>query len=265
MLRERPADSERPRRAPIDELLRLLETAFPAARTGSLEELEFRARIVPFTRGQELSAQDRGGRFIAVLRGALAIRRLGRNGKQTTIRIARGPCFSGLAVSAEIGAIATTCGLTDGIAAVWPSATLRWLATADAGLSLGLLDLNHACIVDLITRIDELTFEDARHRLAEVLLEHEDIAFDDNRPTLSRQELAEVVGVSNEMTGRILREFEEAGAVRRPNHLGLQLTDRAYLASLAGTSCAPSGCAPLQMAGRERPRIAAVEAANSVA
>jgi CRP-like cAMP-binding protein len=266
MLRDRLVDTDRPRPAVLDELPRLLAHAFPAARTGTLQDLEVRARIVPFTRGQQLSAQDRGGRFLAVLRGALAIRRLSRNGKQTTIRIARGPCFSGIAVPEEIGAIATSSGLTEGVAAIWPSATLRWLATADPGLGVGLLDLNHACIVDLITRIDELTFEDARHRLAEVLLEHEDIAFDDIRPGLSRQELAEVVGVSNEMTGRLLREFEDAGALRRPTHLGLRLMDRSYLESLAGPSCESlAGRGRIASGDREPVAVSIVGASPAVA
>lgn len=233
MLRSRPSVYERPRRAPIDALVHLLANAFPSARTGTLDDLELRARIVPFCRGQELAGQDRDGRFLAVLRGTLAIRRIGRHGKQTTIRIARGPCFSGLATRDDVGGIATTSGLSDGVAAIWRASTLRWLATADPGLGVGLLDLNHACILDLVTRLDELTFEDARYRLADTLLVHEDIAFDETRPCLSRHELAEVVGVSSEMTGRILREFEEAGAVRRTNHLGLVLVDRAYLEDLA--------------------------------
>jgi hypothetical protein len=136
---------------------------------------------------------------------------------------------------------------------------------ADPGLGLGLLDLNHACILDLVARIDELTFEDARHRLAQVLLEQEDIAFDEVRPSLSRHELAEVVGVSNEMTGRILRELEDAGAVRRLNHLGLQLVDRAYLEALAGVAgCDPDACPVASMStdGQDRDRSPIRESRN---
>ena len=76
-------------------------------------------------------------------------------------------------------------------------------------------------------RLDQATFEDARERLATVLLEYERflVGLD---PVLTRAELAGLIGASREMLGHVFRDFEARGIVRRTGRR-IDILDRGAL------------------------------------
>ena len=112
---------------------------------------------------------------------------------------------------------------------VWRSDEFRAIANADQKLSLDLLD--HLVYgAQALTRLIRLRmFTPAASRLAGMLLQYEAFCFSKNDPLVARGQLSALAGVSPQMVGRILRQWEASGIVRRVGATGLELLDRSGL------------------------------------
>jgi CRP-like cAMP-binding protein len=166
-------------------------------------------------RGATLLAPGETDQAVIVLDGYLAARvmdaeghqfilALARQGQTLVPPIARPPLISRIEVVVLTGA--TT--------ALAPAGLVWELAERDPDFSLQLLDLSRSVADRLLSRLHELTFSSARQRLAVVLLAYEPLLAG-TRPIVTRTELAGLVGVSREMTGRLIRELEHDGLIRR--------------------------------------------------
>ena len=80
-----------------------------------------------------------------------------------------------------------------------------------------------------LSLLEKQTFATASARLASFLLRHEDLVFSASSPRILRSQLAALVGVSREMSSRILRRWERAGIIRRAARGRLVLVDRRRL------------------------------------
>jgi CRP/FNR family transcriptional regulator len=223
-----------------------MSTAGPAAEVAAYIERWTRQGLAPST-GRALGAAATVRRVRAratlispgetddallILGGYLAVRvgdadghqfilTLARRGQTLVPPIARPPLIAGV----EIAAVTTT------VAALVPSRLVWDLAERDPAFALRLLDLSRGVVERLLSRLQELAFSSARQRLAVVLLAYEPL-FAATTPILARTELAGLIGVSREMTSRLLRELERDGLISRSGR-AIALTDPDGLRRLA--------------------------------
>ena len=66
-------------------------------------------------------------------------------------------------------------------------------------------------VQEMIALVEDLSFRHVNGRVAKILLEY---AGNGERPRLTQQEMAAMIGTAREMVGRSFRNLEEEGAIR---------------------------------------------------
>lgn len=210
-----------------------LQRAFPHASQDTIRALDEAVDRVGFGRGHRLIAQGEPMEVVLVVEGRAALRRLSTEGKQMILLILGPgdvlPALSGRARDSPFDLVS----MSDGLVACWKSDLVRHLAAANAGLALDLLDAAVAIGQVLAGGLDGSLFYDVRRRLSRALVWYSELAFGEQRPVITRSDLAALVGASREMTGRALRGLESEHVVTRVGRTGLRLLDAARLEEIA--------------------------------
>lgn len=84
-----------------------------------------------------------------------------------------------------------------------------------------------------ISLVEDLSFRNVLGRVAKLLLEYAENRTGPERPHLTQQDMAAMIGTAREMVGRSLRALEEKGAIRIDRHR-IVLTDKEALRGTAG-------------------------------
>jgi CRP-like cAMP-binding protein len=106
--------------------------------------------------------------------------------------------------------------------AQWPGHEVRALVADDPALALMAIDSMAESLHQTVERIEGFLHQDARRRVLRILARHEPLFFREP-PVLTRAHLPGLVGTSREMTGRVLRQLEREGIVKRIGRSGLRL------------------------------------------
>jgi CRP-like cAMP-binding protein len=112
--------------------------------------------------------------------------------------------------------------LTDCVIAEWHGSEIRRLIKADVALGLAAIDAMGAALHATMEGIDGFLHQDARRRVIRILARYRTLFFGDDA-VLTRAHLAGLVGTSQEMTRRVLRQLEREGAIARVGRSGLRL------------------------------------------
>ena len=236
MSRRPEASSPRPspphdRRAGLEALL---PTVLPGATERSLDTLVRQAQVRPFRRHEHVLSQTQDPLLTLVVDGHLGAFRSHAEGRQQMITIAGpGEFVSVLSLRRDAPSV-DLVGLDRGIAALWTGDVVMSLARVDAGLAVGLLDHALTSAARLLSRLQHVSFDTVSRRLAMILWMRRGILFHDRRPLLSRPQLADLAGTSREMTGRVIRDFEQRSLIARVGGTGLVLLDPIGLRAAAG-------------------------------
>jgi CRP-like cAMP-binding protein len=215
------------------DLARLLEEVVPSSAPATRRTLLDAARVRTFERGELVVAQGERGSFGFVIDGIVAARRTTPDGRAIMpVVLGRGKIFGSMVLAGR-EALFDYVGVVPGAMAFWSGVEVRSLATGDARLALDLLDRPLDGAGELATRLDTLHYQDARRRVARVLLQHRDLTFGEP-PPVARTELSLLVGTSREMTRRVLGRLEADGTIARIGRAGLELRDADRLRELAG-------------------------------
>ena len=89
-------------------------------------------------------------------------------------------------------------------------------------------------VVHLVSLVEDLSFRNVTGRVAKVLLEYAGDGSDD-KPRLTQQEMAAMIGTAREMVGRSLKTLEEEGSIRMERNRVI-ITNMEMLQALAGTN-----------------------------
>ncbi|HJX13644.1 MAG TPA: Crp/Fnr family transcriptional regulator [Dehalococcoidales bacterium] len=89
-------------------------------------------------------------------------------------------------------------------------------------------------VQELVSLVEDLSFRHVTGRVAKMLLEYAGDG-DGERPRLTQQEMAAMIGTAREMVGRSLKSLEEEGAIRVERNR-IIITDLAALRELAGVA-----------------------------
>jgi CRP/FNR family transcriptional regulator len=90
-----------------------------------------------------------------------------------------------------------------------------------------------------VSMVEDLSFRDVTSRVAKLLLEyatdHGGLEEGTQRPRLTQQEMAAMVGTAREVVGRSLKVLEEEGAIRMDRHR-IVVTNRKALQQMSGVT-----------------------------
>lgn len=212
----------------------LLPTVLPGATERSLVALVRHAQLRTFRRHEYVLSQGPDPRLTLVLGGHVGAVRSDADGRQHMITIVGPGELAGVVSLRRPAPSVDLVGLDRGTAALWEGDLVMALARVDAGLAVELLDLALHSATRLLNRLEHVTFASVSQRLAAILWMRRKLLFDARRPLLSRPQLAELAGTSREMTGRVIRDFEERKLIARVSATGLVLLDPVGLRAAAG-------------------------------
>ena len=218
----------------------------PSAAASTLRHLERAARRQAYCRRDVLHARGIQLPPFVLLDGHVIARRTVETGQVYAALIA-GPGYLGGLRSIsdpDAEALYELVALSDGTWATWDPGFMRELALRDAGLAVGLLDLSSDLAVVLNVRLDERSFENARQRMAAILLRYGKVIFDTPHPVAQRADLAAMIGTSRVMMYRTLRGLEADGLLERQRGGGINILDEEGLARLVAVA-APDGAPAL--------------------
>jgi CRP-like cAMP-binding protein len=208
-----------------------LRELFPHAQSGSIDALRTGALIASYRRNDTIRPSSEGRPpVVLVLEGVVGRRSQSPNGHEFMEGLLERGSIGGLTAlgtrrSSEVEFIART----DVIASSWTPTPISRIAKADGGLLVDLLDHALRLAVEFETMLESRTFQTADIRMARLLTDRAHLVFDPQMPVVRRSELGRFVGVSREMSERIVRDFEQRGFIRRVGRSGLQELDRAGL------------------------------------
>jgi CRP-like cAMP-binding protein len=99
-------------------------------------------------------------------------------------------------------------------------------------IALNIIKVLSQRVEELISLVEDLSFRHVNGRVAKVLLEYASDKTGD-RPRLTQQEMAAMIGTAREMVGRSLKSLEGAGVIRMERNK-IVITDRKALREAAG-------------------------------
>ena len=99
-------------------------------------------------------------------------------------------------------------------------------------VALNLIRVLSQTVVRLISLVEDLSFRNVTGRVAKVLLEYAGNGSDE-KPRLTQQEMAAMIGTAREMVGRSLKTLEEEGTIRMERNR-VVITNQATLREVAG-------------------------------
>lgn len=198
-----------------DPIAACVASLFPSARSETRQTLVHRAPLRAFGRNEHLLNQGDVAAVVAIVSGTVAVRTGDDDGRRLTMGIlGAGDVVGLLSVSRFTTSLDDVVGLTAGTWATWSGHHMRRLSQVDAGLAADLFDLALESMARYQELLAQATFESARERFARVLLDYEQLICREDT-VLSRAEVASLVGVTREMIGIVMRDFEASGLISR--------------------------------------------------
>ncbi len=229
-----------PSQGEVQGLADVLDRAFGRARPETRRALAASAEVRTFRARETVIRQGDESWVGLVIEGHAGLRRTTVDGREVITLVISGGQLGPVMPIAGRPFTADLLALSAGRVALWPAGEVRTLAADDAGLGLDLLELVLLSIEEVVERMDGLLYQNAQRRVARVLDQHAEIIFGEDA-VITRAYLPALVGTSREMTGRVLRQLEADGVVKRIGRHRLRLLDASRLARTAAPPAAESG------------------------
>jgi len=214
--------------APSPELRQRIEQRLTAVlstcKAATIAALVDTARVRVVSPGGSVYAQGEPVPLTLIIGGYGIAQRTTTDGQLLFSGVApAGELFGYSGISASVSSI-ELLALTECEVAQWAGGEIRTLAAQDSGLALVAIDSLASSLHALMGQIEGFLHQDARRRVLRILSRYRPLFFCD-APVLNRTHLPGLVGTSREMTGRVLRQLEREGTLRREGRTGLRLLD----------------------------------------
>ncbi|GET20562.1 Crp/Fnr family transcriptional regulator [Prolixibacter denitrificans] len=187
---------------------------FQTLTTEEMERLNYEKTCSFYKKGSVIYREgNRLTGFYCVTRGILKIYKTGIDGKEQIIRfVKKGDIIAYRSLLSQESACTTAKVIEDAVLCHIPYKTLLYLIDENSKFSLAMLRIVCAELKDANDFITDIAQKTVRERLAEVLLLlKESFDLDDNKTlqiSLTREELANMVGTATESVIRLLSEFK---------------------------------------------------------
>jgi CRP-like cAMP-binding protein len=190
-------------------------TIFKHLTPEELEKVNFEKATEHYKRGSIIYREgSRINGCYCLQNGIIKVFKTGIDGKEQIIRFARtGDIIGFRSVLSNELACTTAEVLEDASLCYIPSDTLVYLVKNNGNFSMELMKLTCKELGDANTYITDIAQKTVRERLAEILIHlKNDFGLDDNnilQISLTREELANIVGTATESVIRLLSEFKQ--------------------------------------------------------
>lgn len=212
------AEDARRREVLRSHLDRLLPTCRPETRAALADA----ARLRTLHPGDVIYGQGEITPLSLLIEGYGVARRTTADGQEIMSGVAPYGVIFGYSSIASVRSSVEIIALTDGELAQWPGPELRALIARDVALGLAAIDSMAPSLQETVERIEGFMHQDARRRVLRILARHRQLFFCEPA-ILTRAHLPALVGTSREMTGRVLRQLEAEGTLKREGRVGLRL------------------------------------------
>ena len=191
-------------------------------RTETINAMVETAKLRRVRVGENIYWQGEPVPMTLVLEGYGISRRTTTQGQQLFSGVVLPGTFFGYSgVAGSISSVEIVA-LTDCVAAQWPGSEVRTLVRSDVELGLAAIDSMAGSLHAVMESIEGFMHQDARRRVLRILARYQSLFFGEP-PILSRAHLAGLVGTTQEMTRRVLRQLEREGTLVRDGRSGLRL------------------------------------------
>ena len=167
-----------------------------------------------------------------VVSGAVKVFRTSADGKEQIYQIIRpGESFNDVPVLGGVNLVsAEAMGpvVLNGI----KKTDVKTILRENPQVALNVIQVLSQRVQELVSLVEDLSFRHVTGRVAKVLLEYAGDKSGD-RPRLTQQEMAAMIGTAREMVGRSLKGLEGEGAIRMERNR-IIITDQEALRELAG-------------------------------
>lgn len=180
------------------------------------------ARIRAVRAGENIYRQGETVPLTLILEGYGISRRTTADGQQLFSGVAPSGILFGYSGIASAISSVELVALTDCLVAQWRGSEIRELVKTDVALALTAIDAMAGSLHAAMESIEGFLHQDARRRVLRILARHRPLFFGDP-PVLTRTHLSGLVGTTQEMTRRVLRQLEQEGTIVREGRSGLRL------------------------------------------
>jgi CRP/FNR family transcriptional regulator len=168
-----------------------------------------------------------------VVAGVVKVFKISADGKEQIFRIIRpGDSFNDVPVLSGgvnlAGAAAMSPVVLNGI----KKKDLETIVKDHPQVALNLVQVLSRRVEELMTLVEDFSFRHVSGRVAKILLEYVGDGGGE-KPRLTQQEIAAIIGTAREMVGRSLKNLEEEGAIKMERNR-IIITSRETLKDIAG-------------------------------
>ena len=168
-----------------------------------------------------------------VVEGVVKVFKTSADGKEQILQIIRpGDSFNDVPVFSGDTALANAEAMSNVILYTVNKADLAGIIQEYPQVSLNVIRILTDRVQRLVSLVEDLSFRHVTGRVAKVLLEYAGNGADE-KPRLTQQEMAAMIGTAREMVGRSLKTLEEEGTIRM-EHNRVIITDQEMLREVAG-------------------------------
>jgi CRP-like cAMP-binding protein len=168
-----------------------------------------------------------------VVAGVVKVFKTSADGKEQILQIIRpGESFNDAAVLGGGESLASAAAMGAVILNAIKKSDLETILREHPTVALNVIQVLSKRVQHLISLVEDLSFRHVTGRVARVLLEYAGDGTGE-KPRLTQQEMAAMIGTAREMVGRSLKTLEEEGTIRMERHR-IIITNQEALREMAG-------------------------------
>jgi CRP/FNR family transcriptional regulator len=185
-------------------------------------------------RGEQLLAEgDMADVLYFVVEGVVKVFKTSADGKEQILRIIRpGESFNDVPVLNGGVSLVSAAAMGPVVLYTINKADLEKVMREYPQIAFNIINVLSQRVTELISLVEDLSFRHVNGRVAKMLLDYAGDKTGD-RPRLTQQEMAAIIGTAREMVGRSLKSLEGDGAIRMERNR-IIITDKKALRATAG-------------------------------
>ena len=185
-------------------------------------------------RGELLLAEgDMADALYFVVEGVVKVFKTSADGKEQILSIIRpGESFNDVAVLNGGVSLVSAAAMGPVLLYAIKKSNLEKVMREHPQIAFNIINVLSQRVTELILLVEDLSFRHVTGRVAKMLLEYAGDKTRD-RPRLTQQEMAAIIGTAREMVGRSLKSLEGDGAIRMERNR-IIITDQKALRETAG-------------------------------
>ena len=185
-------------------------------------------------RGEILAFEgERSDILYFVVEGAVKVFKTSADGKEQIFRIIRpGESFNDVPVLSGGINLVSAESMGPVVLNAIKKSDLEAILHERPQIAMNVIQVLSQRVQELVSLVEDFSFRHVTSRVAKMLLEYAD-QVDHERPRLTQQEMAAIIGTAREMVGRSLKTLEEDGSIRMDRNR-IVITDHVALREAAG-------------------------------